>query len=1695
MNRPFWGCILCVLLFTNHADAKSLPETTLVLNKTWTKGSVTAFNVTTAESTDYFSAVSVASQCVAVLRQSAKNSAEGSEWPLVEFETDPAAETTVAVDVPTLPKGSYELAITCLSASGESKVTEHIQLTDSTTIYIVTDRPQYRPGQTIRVRLSVLRPADHRPSPSQSVQLVLRDPRKTAVWQQSITTNNAGFAIAEIGLTDDLLTGTYRLDANVGAEKKSLEIEIRAEKNPPFSLTTTVTPNQAGGLNVSGTARYFYGEPVLGNATVYYQGDNGQKQELVVDLDSNGGFTATIPRPIQDITDPVLVSVEDEAGRQRSQNLELPSDNHDWSLTVLPQTDKIGSGASSHLTVCTMNQAGVLVPVILTITLPGQATKTLSSQGIIRVPFAAPAPRRTQSIRWETTSWTVESKTMQKDLPQFTDATTDAILGALAECVPYDDWAQTSNETTRHVVVTLELTGQSVRVQSVMDEPFFDSPNFLTTFPSGVRECVERKLRRVSAKSFNKTTVLMRVSLSPKQVETVEPTQQWTIRVHAKSTDGTVKNTSTQLEVVTNNPTNIPILESSVIDPGDEIRLRLFNTTARHAVLVRRQATIAAGPCVAGADGFTDCRIVPPTGVWGLATVGVVDTASVDDQKTTQLNIHTKTSLFLRPQVVHLTIDIPERVRPGTMLSFPVQASLPSGQPAAGVGLAASIIDEAALSLGPRFPSLMEALADAESQKFDRWGTTFAQLLHTQADNSSAALAMDAILNELPTESVSLWANSTLGERREKERSKLSSLREQVYATLTQYPEAFVKAQKDAQICDYTVSMNDILTRAGLDEGQRHNEWSLPYRFEDAERLDRGYVCPHVARHVSYRKLEKLATWLDALPRNQQKLLKKNPTRTWAIWLDQQRIPTGLFMDAWGHQVTVRYTEQGLQVRTAGGDGRLDTPDDLIIDDVLQESVGHHGFGVAGYGMGAGGSAFGSRSVRSVASIIHGESEPDAVAAVRKRFDETVLWSADTWTDASGLATLETTLADSITRWAVTLDAMAPDGSVGYAQRHVETFLPQFVDLSVPDYLTEGDVYLIPTQLANYTGRDQRWTLATEFAGTVLPVGTRTEPIAVQTGHVGATTIAVRAAKPGVGTIRVHLIDENGDTKDTIEKTIPVVAPGLIQRAVYSLPRAGDQLMLQFSVPPNARPETLGGKLRLFRDALDGARDGLEGLLREPNGCFEQTSSTTYPNLLILKLLGSREDKAELRAKATDLVARGYQKLLRFEVPNGGFSWFGDAPANRVLTAYGLVEFVDMQKVVPIDSSVIERTQKWLLSQQNPNGSFSPDKSWLHDWSAVQGEVSTTAYISWALAEAGHRGTSLTKALRFLETHRKEIQNNPYLLGLWARAATIAEEDASFPLQRLRSMTQKEGGLAYVPSVGKTLLYGNNISAHVEVTALAATSRFLANEPTIAHEHIEWLWKNRHATYGWGTTQATVMALRAMAEIEQGHQENTDESTTILLDGQKVGTMLLTGDQIPTFNLAELATNLTPGLHTLSTTAKAPVRGEMRLTWFSKEPNDAVNTGLGVVMSLSYANKTTAKNAQSCPAGTEIGVRIGIQNPTDTTIAMPTVVFPLAPGYIADSDSLAKLVKSGLAEKYENHGDRVVLYVSSLAANQAQVFDFKVVSQASAIVVQPAAQAYAYYDPDTAGASRSERIGCTAQDDKLISTTITTTTP
>jgi hypothetical protein len=55
----------------------------------------------------------------------------------------------------------------------------------------------------------------------------------------------------------------------------------------------------------------------------------------------------------------------------------------------------------------------------------------------------------------------------------------------------------------------------------------------------------------------------------------------------------------------------------------------------------------------------------------------------------------------------------------------------------------------------------------------------------------------------------------------------------------------------------------------------------------------------------------------------------------------------------------------------------------------------------------------------------------------------------------------------------------------------------------------------------------------------------------------------------------------------------------------------------------------------------------------------------------------------------------------------GGFDWWGKGEPFVWLSAYALQEFSDMAKVYPIDRGVIDRTQKYLMKQMEPDGTWS----------------------------------------------------------------------------------------------------------------------------------------------------------------------------------------------------------------------------------------------------------------------------------------------------------------------------------------------------------------------------------------------------
>ena len=145
-----------------------------------------------------------------------------------------------------------------------------------------------------------------------------------------------------------------------------------------------------------------------------------------------------------------------------------------------------------------------------------------------------------------------------------------------------------------------------------------------------------------------------------------------------------------------------------------------------------------------------------------------------------------------------------------------------------------------------------------------------------------------------------------------------------------------------------------------------------------------------------------------------------------------------------------------------------------------------------------------------------------------------------------------------------------------------------------------------------------------------------------------------------------------------------------------------------FEIPEHALPDSSKLMVRIYPGIMAQVMDGMEGMLRMPGGCFEQTSSSAYPNVLVVDYI--KKDKLASPAilmKSEAYLNAGYQRLLTFERPGGGFDWWGSGEPLVWLSAYGLQEFNDMAKVYPVDKGIIERTQAWLMKKQDKDGTWS----------------------------------------------------------------------------------------------------------------------------------------------------------------------------------------------------------------------------------------------------------------------------------------------------------------------------------------------------------------------------------------------------
>ena len=697
-------------------------------------------------------------------------------------------------------------------------------------------------------------------------------------------------------------------------------------------------------------------------------------------------------------------------------------------------------------------------------------------------------------------------------------------------------------------------------------------------------------------------------------------------------------------------------------------------------------------------------------------------------------------------------------------------------------------------------------------------------------------------------------------------------------------------------------------------------------------------------------------------------------------------------------------------------------------------------------------------------------------AEERHDFAETLYWHPVLVLDG-GKKEISFDLCDSLGAFEVTASAHTLDGRLGSATQTITSVLPLTVQPRTPLEVTAGDTLALPVAVANNTTEKRTAHVsASEHTNLSLVDGNASASLPVPAGSAARRLFRFRpTVQEGTATL-AFTAKADGAPSDSVRTTFLIAPEGFPIAGSHSdvLEKSATADVI---LPDNWIKGTLKCQLQVYPSTLADLQKGLEGLLREPNGCFEQTSTSNYPNLLILQYLKeSNQAKPEIERRARELLDHGYQKLLSFECTDPaknakqGYEWFGGtAPPHEALTAYGLMEFRDMARVREVDPAMLQRTQQYLLTQRDGKGGFRRNPRALDTFGRAP-EPITNAYIVWSLTEGG-KDDDVTTELNALHEQAK-TSKDPYFLSLVAnslinRAKTA---DAAALLKKVAEMQTPDGHL----DAEKTSITGSGgRDLQIETTALAVLGWLKANPGEFnapVQKAIRWIGQQRGGFGGFGSTQSTILALKALILYTKANKKTPESGELRLFVGERqVGMMpFAAGVTEPlTLSVPDAESTLKAGKNTLRVeiTGKNVFPYTLSWTYQTRQPASADNCPVRLSAKLDRAEARE---------GETVRVNVHVENASGKGQGMAVAILGLPGGLTVPEDmkqlkDYSRAPSDGerpLVSYFELRGRELVLYWRDLAPDQKIDVPIDLICRVPGEYSGPASRAYLYYNAD-----------------------------
>jgi hypothetical protein len=474
---------------------------------------------------------------------------------------------------------------------------------------------------------------------------------------------------------------------------------------------------------------------------------------------------------------------------------------------------------------------------------------------------------------------------------------------------------------------------------------------------------------------------------------------------------------------------------------------------------------------------------------------------------------------------------------------------------------------------------------------------------------------------------------------------------------------------------------------------------------------------------------------------------------------------------------------------------------------------------------------------------------------------------------------------------------------------------------------------------------------------------------------------------------------------------------------------------------------------------------------------MEQTSSSAYPNILVADYVKkARVASPQILMKAEEYLNVGYQKLLTFERPGGGFDWWGSGPPLVWLSAYGLQEFNDMAKVYPIDKGVIDRTQKWLMSQQDKDGTWS-------NIGATHGETITrmgdaklllTSYVAWSLLDSGLKAPELKKSIEYIRQHLDDAKDNAYILALAANALASwdakddSTHDALRRLEKLHKEMPEWKAINFPVAGGQSLSYARGDSVTIETTALGALAMMKSGQFTNSvNKALTYIVKSKDPNGTWGSTQATILSLKALVAGLSGSKQQGKATFQILVNGKKTAQGEVTeenSDVMQVFDLSDTpvanAARLANGRHDVDIQVDGETNMMYQLVGRYFEPWKKP-----LADKKSILDVTVAYDRTSLSTADLLRAKATLKYQGEAPTYMVIVDLGIPPGFTADPGDFAEMAGKKQIQKFTMTPRQVTLYIGDVKPGDTMTFEYGLKPKYPIKAKAPATVAYEYYTP------------------------------